>query len=157
MTTRPAVFTLTDRDGVLDGAAARVAWDYADDRANDAQPRERAVDRLVAGIFAARARQRAVELNRRGDYQAASEDLKATAKKIRGYAGSDPELRAIVDGLLAEAETVRARHARAQPQGGLRHERQPHALTRRAGEGAPGSVTVRRCDRGRIYQSTIWW
>ena len=102
--TRPAVFTLTDRDGVLDGAAARVAWDYADDRANDAQPRERAVDRLVAGIFAARARQRAVERNRRGDYKAASEDLKATAKKIRGYAGSDPELRAIVDGLNAEAD-----------------------------------------------------
>jgi hypothetical protein len=101
---RPAVFTLTDRAGALDGATARVAWEYADDRANDAQPRDRVVDRLVAGIFAARARQRAVERNRQGDYQAASDDLKATAKMVRGYAGSDPELRAIADGLVEEAE-----------------------------------------------------
>ncbi len=37
----PAVMSLSDRDGVLDGAAARLAWSYADDRANDAQPRDR--------------------------------------------------------------------------------------------------------------------
>ena len=78
----PAVISLSDRDGVLDGAAARLAWSYADDRANDAQPRDRLVDRIVAGTFAARARQQAVELNRRGEYQAASEALKATARKI---------------------------------------------------------------------------
>jgi Ca-activated chloride channel family protein len=101
---RPAIFRLTDRDGVLDGAAARVIWEYADDRANDAQSRDRTVDRLVAGVFAARARRRAVELNRQGDYRAASEDLKATSRKIRAYAGSDPELRAIVHGLAGEAE-----------------------------------------------------
>jgi hypothetical protein len=101
---RPAVFTLTDRDGVLDGAGARVAWEYADDRSNDGQPRDRGVDRLVAGIYAARARQLAVDLNRRLDYRTASEALKATAKKILGYAGSDPELRSIANGLLTEAE-----------------------------------------------------
>jgi Ca-activated chloride channel family protein len=101
----PAVMSLSDRDGVLDGSAARLAWSYADDRANDAQPRDRQVDRIVAATFAARARQRAVELNRRGEYQAASEALKATARKIRDYAGGDAELVAIVDGLLREAET----------------------------------------------------
>jgi len=101
---RPAVFNLTDRDGALDGAVARVAWEYADDRANDTQPRDRVVDRLVAGIYAARARQLAVDRNRRGEYQTASEALKATARKIRGYAGSDTELRSMADGLLAEAE-----------------------------------------------------
>lgn len=100
----PGLVSLSDHDGVLDGSAARLSWEYADDRANDAQPRERAVDRTVAAIFAARARQRAVELNRRGDYVAASGELKATARKIRGYAGHDPELRAIIDGLLQEAE-----------------------------------------------------
>jgi Ca-activated chloride channel family protein len=100
----PAVLRLSDRDGVLDGSSARLAWQYADDRANDAQPRDREVDRQVAGIFAARARQRAVELNRCGEYQHASEELKATAKKIRGYAGSDPELGTIINGLLQEAE-----------------------------------------------------
>jgi len=100
----PGSVILSDRDGMLDGSAARLSWEYADDRANDAQPRERAVDRTVAAIFAARARQRAVELNRRGDYAAASGELKATARKIRGYAGHDPELGAIIDGLLQEAE-----------------------------------------------------
>jgi hypothetical protein len=100
----PGLVSLSDHDGVLDGSAARLSWEYADDRANDAQPRERAVDRTVATIFAARARQRAVELNRRGDYVAASGELKATARKIRGYAGHDPELGAIIDGLLQEAE-----------------------------------------------------
>ncbi len=100
----PAVARLSDRDGVLDGSSARLAWEYADDRANDAQPRDREVDRQVAGIFAARARQRAVELNRRGEHEQASEELKATARKIRGYAGADPELGAIIDGLLREAE-----------------------------------------------------
>jgi Ca-activated chloride channel family protein len=102
---QPAVASLTDRDGVLDGASARLAWEYADDRANDAQPRDRSVDRTVAAVFAARARQRSVELNRRGEYALASEALKATAKKIRGYAGGDPELGAIIAGLLQESET----------------------------------------------------
>ena len=100
----PGLVSLSDRDGVLDGSAARLSWEYADDRANDAQPRERAVDRTVAAIFAARARQRAVELNRRGEYAAASGELKATARKIRGYAGHDPELKAIANSLLQEAE-----------------------------------------------------
>jgi Ca-activated chloride channel family protein len=100
----PAVFRLSDRDGILDGASARVAWEYAADRANDAQPRDREVDRAVARIFAARARTAAVELNRRGDYAAASDALKATARKIRDYAGGDPELGSVVNGLLQEAE-----------------------------------------------------
>ena len=100
----PGLVGLSDRDGVLDGSAARLSWEYADDRANDAQLRERSVDRTVAAIFAARARQRAVELNRRGDYVAASGELKATARKIRTYAGQDPELGVIIDGLLREAE-----------------------------------------------------
>lgn len=100
----PGLVRLSDRDGVLDGSAARLSWEYADDRANDAQPRERIVDQTVAAIFAARARQRAVELNRRGDYAAASGELKATARKIRTYAGHDQELGAIIDGLLREAE-----------------------------------------------------
>jgi Ca-activated chloride channel family protein len=101
----PTVVSLSDREGVLDDASARLAWTYADDKANDAQPRDRSVDRVVAGAFAARARQQAVELNRRGEYQAASDALKTTAKRIRSYAGGDPELAAIVDGLLSEAET----------------------------------------------------
>jgi Ca-activated chloride channel family protein len=125
----PVVARLSDRDGVLDGSSARLAWEYADDRANDAQPRDRAVDRMVAGIFAARARQRAVELNRRGEYGAASEALTATAKKIRGYASGDPELKAIVEGLLHEAEAFG--RVMAEPSRKLYFAQSAHALRSR--------------------------
>ncbi|CAN5739661.1 hypothetical protein BH23CHL8_BH23CHL8_12790 [soil metagenome] len=103
-TTMPAVFSLADREGVFDGAGARLAWEYADDRANDAPPRQREVDRTVARVFAARARQVAVELNGRGDYRGARKALEATATKIRAYAGHDSELLAVVDELLRSAE-----------------------------------------------------
>lgn len=100
--------TLTDRDGVLTEASERFHWEYADDRANDAQGRDREVDRAVAAIFAARARQEAVALNRSGKYEEARRVLRATAKRIAGYAGHDVELRAIRDALEGEAETMAA-------------------------------------------------
>jgi Ca-activated chloride channel family protein len=98
----PAVFGLSDRDGVLDGAVGRLAWEYADDAANDRQPRDREVDRVVARVFAARARQEAVGLNRAGDFEAARGVLEATAHRIRAYAAHDPELRDIAEGLRRE-------------------------------------------------------
>ena len=100
----PAMFDLTDRDGVFAGETDRLAWEYAGDRANDEQRRDREVDRVIAGIYAARARRDAVDLNRRGEFQRAGAALKSTAKKIRAYAGGDPELRVIVDGLMREAD-----------------------------------------------------
>ena len=69
-----------------------------------AQPRDRDVDRPIARVFVARARQEAVRLNRAGDYLAARRALEATAKRIRAYAGHDPELRAIVNELMREVE-----------------------------------------------------
>ena len=66
-----AIVALADRDGVFGpGGTAptepvRLTWTYADDRANDAQPRDREVDRAVARLFAARARQEAVRLQPR--------------------------------------------------------------------------------------------
>ncbi len=99
-----AVFGLSDRDGVFAGTSERVAWQFADDSANDAQPREREVDRIIAGMYAARARQVAVRRNRDGDYDGAREALRATARKIRGYAGKDPELHRIMRELQEEAE-----------------------------------------------------
>ena len=99
-----AMFGLTDRDGVFEGASERVAWQFADDEANDKQRREREVDRVIAGIYAARARQVAVQRNRDGDYDGAREALRATARKIRGYAGKDPELHRIMRELMDESE-----------------------------------------------------
>ena len=69
------------------------SWTYADDRANDAQPRDPAVDRAVAMVFAARARQEAVASNRGGDFDHAGRVMAATARRIRSYAGKDAELR----------------------------------------------------------------
>ena len=54
-----------------------MTWSYADDRANDDQPRDAEVDRAVGRLFAARARQEAVQRNRAGDYEGARRILDA--------------------------------------------------------------------------------
>jgi hypothetical protein len=90
---------VSDREGTLAAAGLApvpVGWQYADDPTNDAQPRDRAVDRAVARLFAARARQEAVNLNRRGDYGAAQHAVRAVAHRIAAYAGGDTELRELV-------------------------------------------------------------
>jgi Ca-activated chloride channel family protein len=103
-----ATVALTDADGVFGAGRAgeaepvRVAWTYADHRANDGQPRDADVDRAVAGLFAARARQEAVRRNRDGDFEGARRVLDATAGRIREYAGSDPETTALADALTRE-------------------------------------------------------
>ena len=61
-----AIFSLSDRDGVLGAAGAKLGWEYADNKLNDLQDRDRDVDRAVARIFAARARQEAIGRNRAG-------------------------------------------------------------------------------------------
>ena len=102
-----AAFTLSDRDGVVRGEA-KLGWAYADNGANDHQERDRVVDRAVARIFAARARQEAVGLNRHGDYNGARHVVEATARRIRSYAGRDPELRAILGELEGELQMFAA-------------------------------------------------
>jgi Ca-activated chloride channel homolog len=102
----------SDREGVLAGAAAGgtgravspvgVGWEYADDRTNDGQPRDRSVDRAVARLFVSRARQNAIALNRVGDYTAAARGLRGVAERVAGYAGSDPELRGLIAALREE-------------------------------------------------------
>ena len=109
-----AIVALTDRDGVFGAGGAgetepsRLTWSYADDRANDGQPRDPDVDRAVARLFAARARQEAVQRNRSGDYDGARRILDATAKRIRGYAGHDQVLRGLTDELREEQATYAA-------------------------------------------------
>jgi Ca-activated chloride channel family protein len=97
----------SDREGVLNLAGATpvgIGWEYADDHTNDTQPRDRAVDRAVARLFAARARQAAVALNRVGDYAAAVNGLRGVAARIAAYAGSDTDLRSLVSELRAEEQ-----------------------------------------------------
>lgn len=95
----------TDREGVLNLAGVApvgIGWEYADDRTNDLQPRDRAVDRAVARLFAARARQEAVRFNRLHEYGPAAATLHGVARKIAAYAGSDPQLQSIVAELKVE-------------------------------------------------------
>jgi Ca-activated chloride channel family protein len=97
----------TDREGVLLAAGATpagVGWEYADDPTNDAQERDRTVDRVVAKLFAARARLGAVRFNRVGDFGVARHELRSIAERIASYAGRDPELRALVKELRDEEE-----------------------------------------------------
>ena len=96
---------VNDSDGALVGAGAApigIGWEYADDATNDRQPRDRAVDRIVAHLFAARARQEAVAFNTRGDFEGAVRSLRRVGGRIAAYAGSDPELQGLVDSLHAE-------------------------------------------------------
>jgi Ca-activated chloride channel family protein len=104
-----------DREGVLNLAGAApigVGWEFADDRTNDSQARDRSVDVAVARLFAARARQEAVALNRAGEYQAAAGVLKSVARKVAAYAGSDPSLGNVV----AELREEEARWAAPAPE-----------------------------------------
>jgi Ca-activated chloride channel family protein len=106
---------VSDRDGALLAAGiapVTVGWQYADDRTNDAQPRDRSVDRLVARLFAARARQEAVQLNRRGGFDAARHAVRDVARRIGEYAGDDPEL----TGLVAELAVDEQRWAAPAPE-----------------------------------------
>jgi hypothetical protein len=85
-----------------------LTWTYADDRANDAQARDREVDRAVAGAFAARARQEAVARNRVGDFAGAKRVLDTTAARIRDYAGNDPALLDLLETMDREEQVVAA-------------------------------------------------
>lgn len=111
-----ALFAMSDRDGVMGGSSGsprRLEWEYADNATNDAQERDVLVDRAVAAVFAARARQEAVALNRLGDYRAAREAVSSTARRIRGYAGRDPILRST----LAKLEDELPAYAAMMPEG----------------------------------------
>ncbi|MBA2701333.1 MAG: VWA domain-containing protein, partial [Chloroflexi bacterium] len=88
-----ALVAVADQAEALRGVEpVGVGWTYAEHRANDAQERDHEVDRAVAEVFAARARQEAVTLNRRGSFAAARAALAGVAHRIEEYAGSDPVL-----------------------------------------------------------------
>ena len=97
---------LEDQDHALAGDAVELAFTYATDSENDAQPRDRVVDRAVARLYAAQAEQRAVERNRAGDYAGAREELLACAGRIREYAGQDADLLAQVAELGQKANEL---------------------------------------------------
>jgi hypothetical protein len=101
-----AVVSLSARESVANGASASLDWEYADGKTNDRQARNADVDRAVARVFAARARQEATALNRAGNFPAAQAALNGVAKRIRSYAGRDAEMRALVAELEDDAQNL---------------------------------------------------
>jgi hypothetical protein len=92
-----------DRDGTFAAEGAVARWIYADHATNDRQPRTHDVDRLVARLFAARARMEAVGFNKAGDFRHAMASLQGVASRIRSYAEDDPELLDLVSELEGQA------------------------------------------------------
>ncbi|HYK94542.1 MAG TPA: VWA domain-containing protein [Candidatus Dormibacteraeota bacterium] len=126
----------TDREGVLNLAGVApvgVGWEYADDPTNDTQDRDRTVDRAVAKLFAARARQDAVKLNRLGDFREARLEIRGVAERIAGYAGRDPELRALIQGLRDEERQFSAPMQAMELK--VAHAQASYALRSRAPDG----------------------
>ena len=104
----PVLIVLDDRDGVL-RSTHEVAWEYADHHRNNVQDRDRTVDRIVARLYAARAKREAVRLNRAHDFGAAGSAIRAVAKRVRSYAGDDAELNAVAAALDGDATRFAAR------------------------------------------------
>ncbi len=97
--TSRAIFGVTDARGAMDERDTDLIWTFADHRANDTQSRNAVVDRAVAKLHAAQAKAEALELNRARRFEEARERLEATARRIERDAGTDRELRAILDDL----------------------------------------------------------
>ena len=96
---------------------ASLAWTYADHGANDAQPRDVEVDRVVARLFAERAKQDAVRLNREGRYDDARRALDGVRERVGGYAGSDRRAPRARRRALRGAGPLRGADAGDGPQG----------------------------------------
>ena len=103
-TTREVHVRVEDREGALGAPSGSVSFTWAGHAANDAQERDRLVDRRVAFLFAARAGREALAHNRAGHFEAARRELEACLARIRRYAGDDPELRAILRELEEKKE-----------------------------------------------------
>jgi hypothetical protein len=101
---KSAEVTVRDPAGAITAVPADLRWTFADHEANDAQPRDRDVDVAVATLYAGRAQDEALDRNREGDRDGARRVLRATAQRIRSYAGTDARLLGIAERLELEAE-----------------------------------------------------
>ena len=77
------------------------------------------MDLSVAQRYAAQAREEAAELNRIDELEKARSVLLATARRIREYAGRDPEMRRLVH----ELEQLAHRHRERFDEHSLKRER----------------------------------
>ncbi|MSP56794.1 MAG: VWA domain-containing protein [Myxococcales bacterium] len=97
----PVTVTMSDEGGHT--ASATVSWRFVEEAANTTQPRNVVTDRLVAQRHADRARLASLRFNRGGRYAEAAAALSGVAGRIRGYAGTDAVLLALLVELQADA------------------------------------------------------
>ena len=100
---RDVVVRAEDQGDVLGRPSATARFSWAGHDENEAQPRDRAVDRLVAALYAARAERDALERNRKQDFTGARQVIERCLARIKQYAGDDPVLFAIVADLQHKA------------------------------------------------------
>jgi Mg-chelatase subunit ChlD len=131
--------SVADRDGRM-AAAQTLAWTFAEGFANNAQPRDREVDRLVARTYADRAIRHAVDGNRRGAWDEVRAELLRVARRVRGYAGDDRVLRGIVAELEREADAWSVQ--RLEMDRKVAFSQASYALRSRA----PSGAALRRAD-----------
>ena len=98
-------FRLSDRDNALESPLATVDWEFADHQANDNQPRNRMVDRIVAELSAARAKDEARSFNRQSRYKDAQLVIRKAVDDIKTYCGDDAVLLGII-GQLSHEENL---------------------------------------------------
>lgn len=106
---RSVTVSVTDRGEALPPLHAGQVFTHAPGADVAAQPRRREVDRVVAAVHAARACRRALEMNRRGDYQGAGDLLARCRERVASYAGDDAELQRIVGDLEGRCRELSAR------------------------------------------------
>ena len=133
-------FSLHDRDGTLAEGSAECGWRYAAAEQNRDQPRDMAVDRVVASRHAARARETALGANGRRDYREAASRLNLVADRVARYAGTDPELLRIVASLRFDAQ----RYAHQLSEYDRKREYQESTSESRGKTGSGSALRMRR-------------
>ncbi len=130
--TSDALFSMSDDGSVLTLPETDLSWTYASDGQNDEQPRNVVVDREVARLYAAQAREEALAMNRAGQFAEARRRLRGTSARIQEYAGNDEALAQIL-AELEERDELYAHHMSS-------------ALRKREGYGAYYSSHMRDAD-----------
>ena len=107
--TSDALFSLADDGSVLRFPETHITWTYTSDGQNDEQRRAVVVDREVARLYAAKAREEALALNRAGQFAEARNRLRGTSARLLEYAGNDEALAQIL-AELEERDDLYGRH-----------------------------------------------
>ncbi len=93
-----------DRDGVVSTlGVSRPYLSAVDPSRSNAESVATDVERAAASVYAACARQRAIEKNRRSNFDAASDELVRAAERISSLAVNDPDLWLLVSELRRDA------------------------------------------------------